>query len=191
MCPYFDPAKIVWGHRDLLFPTSSRHFDYLSLYAFDRIHETDLIGKYARHAKRSGRAVSPSIITISRQFGSGVRQIGAESVDRLNIPFSASPRISLNGRRTGRIGFSPLCIKQAPGAGLCHWMTKSIRLRSGRSKSWRARTPSWAGREPCFGGTRRSAESLHLHGPEHSTEAGGGGLRCPCGTGGKAAGFRR
>lgn len=62
--------------------------------------------------------MSPSIITISRQFGSGVRQIGAESVDRLNIPFSASPRISLNGRRTGRIGFSPLCIKQAPGAGL-------------------------------------------------------------------------
>lgn len=116
---YFDPAKIVWGHRDLLFPTSSRHFDYLSLYAFDRIYETDLIGKYARHAERSGRAVSPSIITISRQFGSGVRQIGAESVDRLNIPFSASPRISLNGRRTGRIGFSPLCIKQAPGAGLC------------------------------------------------------------------------
>lgn len=47
--------------------------------------------------------MSPSIITISRQFGSGVRQIGAESVDRLNIPFSASPRISLNGRRTGRI----------------------------------------------------------------------------------------
>lgn len=26
---------------------------------------------------------------------------------------------------------------------------------------------------------------------EHPTEAGGGGLRCPCGTGGKAAGFRR
>ncbi len=147
---YFDPAKIVWGHRDLLFPTSSRHFDYLSLYAFDRIYETDLIGKYARHAERSGRAVSPSIITISRQFGSGVRQIGAESVDRLNIPFSASPRISLNGRRTGRIGFSPLCIKQAPGAGLCHWMTKSIRLRSGRSKSWRARTPSWAGARTVF-----------------------------------------
>lgn len=47
--------------------------------------------------------MSPSIITISRQFGSGVRQIGAESVDRLNIPFSASPRISLNGQRTGRI----------------------------------------------------------------------------------------
>ena len=124
--------------------------DYLSLYAFDRIYETDLIGKYARHAERSGRAVSPSIITISRQFGSGVRQIGAESVDRLNIPFSASPRISLNGRRTGRIGFSPLCIKQAPGAGLCHWMTKSIRLRSGRSKSWRARTPSWAGARTVF-----------------------------------------
>ena len=46
--------------------------------------------------------------------------------------------------------FSPLCIKQAPGAGLCHWMTKSIRLRSGRSKSWRARTPSWAGARTVF-----------------------------------------